>query len=169
MPNRGRTSKTKGPAPGAVPEESKEVVQPVPDWAVKVLQAAIREYRYTGDYMPGTSEEQIVIGVRRGDQALGRVSLRHTMVGPKHYLRLRFESMDDAVQERLTARSLDQMKRYAGFLMERVCKYGCAKIPRWCDDCSQKERHALGQFRGLGVPEETMVAGEEPAKPADRA
>lgn len=131
-----------------MPEPSAETVQPVPDWAVKTLQQSVREYRYTGDYVPNPSEE-VHLGLRRGDKRLGMVQLRHTMTGPRHLLTLTFESLDGKVTESMAARSLKQFQEISPLILERVCRYGCATQRGWCDDCSQKERHALGQFRGL--------------------
>ena len=137
-----------------------ETVQPAPDWAVKILQQALREYRYTGDYLPNPSEE-VHLGLRRGDRRLGMLQIRHTMAGPRHLLRVTFESLDRKAKETLAARSLKQFQEIAPLIMERVCRYGCSVQRGWCDDCSQKERHALGQFRGLARTEEAPP--EEPA------
>jgi hypothetical protein len=130
------------------------------------MQQAVREYRYTGEYLPNPSED-IHIGVRRGDARLGQVAIRHTMTGPRHLLRLTFESLDGKTTETLAARSLKQVQEAAPLLMERVCRYGCRLKPNWCEACSQAERHTQGQFRGLqrtsDPPAEEARPGPGPA------
>jgi hypothetical protein len=146
---------TRRDAPGV-----EKTLLPVPDWAVKVVQATVRDYRYTGDYVPSQREEAL-LGLRRGDRRLGLLAIRHWMNGPRHLLRIQFDSLDEKTTEGFTVSSLKQIQEYAPLLLERVCKYGCSLEPRWCEDCSQAGRHANGQFRGLTRPSESP--GEAPA------
>jgi len=131
-----------------VAETPAETDQPVPDWAVKVVQQTVRDYRYTGEYLPNPGEA-IHIGVRRGNDQIGEIVVQHTMTGPRHLLRLHFESLDGDAKETLAARSLKQWQEITPLLLERVCRYGCKKKPGWCESCSQADRHTQGMFRGL--------------------
>lgn len=145
----------------------------VPEWAVRILRTAVRDYRYAGLILQGTSDERVLVGVRRGDRVVGHVEVTHTMLGPRHVLRGRFASADRAVEERVAARSLDQWKQSCMLLLERICRYGCSLDPAWCQDCSQSERHRAGQFRGVaqeagGTPENESPPPVPQADAGDR-
>lgn len=133
-------------------EPGEEKLQAVPDWAAKILQAAIRDYRYTGDYLPGTDTDKVVVGLRRGDRAIGTVTLTHAVHGDKHSVRLVFEAKDRSVKNEYAAPSLKLFQAYATLLLERACAYGCSLDRAWCEQCSQAARHSIGQFRGGATP-----------------
>ena len=150
--------------PRCVAEADEVKAQPVPDWAVKILQAAIRDYRYTGDYLPGTDTDRVVIGIRRASNPIGQVIVRHLQAGPKHTIQMVFESAaKGGPTETLAAHSLKQLQTMAPLLLERVCRYGCSLDRKWCDQCSQAERHLQGMFR---APPATAPAGPTGPAPA---
>lgn len=146
-------------------EPAEETVEAVPEWAVAALQKTIREYRYTGDYLPQSSPEHVRLRLRRGDRPLGNLELRHTMRGPKHYLHLGFEARDRSTRARLLARSLQQFEQAAMFLLEAVCRYGCEVNRRWCEDCSQASRHTQGEFRNPDAASAAAPAEGEQGPP----
>lgn len=130
-------------------EEQEEQQVDVPDWAVKVLQGAVRDYRYTGDYLPQSSWSKLQLRLRRGNVPVGRIEMTHAMRGAKHFLSTVFVAGSGKEVEpfKVVARSLDQHKDAVALVMERVCQYGCSKRRNWCADCSQAARHKIGQFR----------------------
>jgi hypothetical protein len=136
----------------------------VPDWAVKVVQSAVREYRYTGEYLPDKAED-VLIGIRRAHRRLGMIRIRHTLRGPLHRLRIEFEPLEGP-SEAFIVRSLKQLQEHAPLLMERVCRHGMSKDPRWCEDCAHKDRHMQGLFRGLTRPEEAPPEPRGPQRPS---
>lgn len=125
---------------------------PIPEWAIQVVQATLREYRYHAQYLPRSGPELIEMSVLRGDKLAGVLSIEHAVhAGPpeRHDLRLVFAGVRGDVTERFTPHSLAQLKAYAPVLMGRVCKYGMSLEPKWCADCSYAERHLAGKFEPL--------------------
>ena len=131
------------------PDPSEGQSAPVPAWAVQVLQATIREFRYHADYLPMVAGETVRMEILRGSRSAGLLTVDHRVhAGPpeRHDLRIVFQGIEGKHEERFTPHSLAQLKTYAPILMGRVCKYGMTLDPKWCEDCSFAERHLTGKF-----------------------
>lgn len=122
---------------------------PVPPWAVQVLQAALREYRYHSDYLPMGPDGSVRMEVLRGDTPIGLLTMDHRVhQGPpeRHDLRIAFHGAKDKREERFTPHSLAQLKVYAPVLLGRICRYGMSLDPNWCEECTYKELHLAANF-----------------------
>jgi hypothetical protein len=122
---------------------------PVPGWGPQILKQALRDLRYTAFLAQGSHDEHVEFEIRRGADWIGRLTVEHRVVTePKerHDLRMVFDGVDKDHQEVFTAHSIKQMQEFAPVLAGRVCKYGMSRNRKWCDDCSQAERHKEGLF-----------------------
>lgn len=121
---------------------------PVPEWAVRLLRAVLREYRYHTRLIP-TMSETLQLEVLRGDRPAGLLSIDHAWrkVPPeRHDLRLLFQGAQGDHEERFTPHSLAQLQAYAPVLAGRICQYGNRLDPSWCNDCTFSQRHKAGLF-----------------------